>query len=80
MLLCVIWQKLVEVSNVLTASIIRVTIEAVSPYETSVNFCQSTRRNIPEDNYLHTRRLENQKSRILATTAITVMRLTAQVR
>jgi hypothetical protein len=37
-------------------------MEAVSRFETSVNFYQTTRRNIPEDSHLHTRRRENLKS------------------
>jgi hypothetical protein len=37
-------------------------MEAVSTSETSVNFYVTTRRNIPEDNHLHTRRRENLKS------------------
>jgi hypothetical protein len=43
---------------VLAASIIR----AMSTSETSVNLYQTTRRNIPEDSHLHTRRRENLKS------------------
>jgi hypothetical protein len=39
-------------------------IEAVNFSETSVNICQATRRNIPEDSHLHTRRLENLKSHL----------------
>jgi hypothetical protein len=42
---------LTDVSEVLTASIIRVI--ATSTSETSVNFYQTTRRNIPEDINLH---------------------------
>jgi hypothetical protein len=37
-------------------------IEAANTSETSVNFYQTTRRNIPEDSHLHTRRRENLKS------------------
>jgi hypothetical protein len=37
-------------------------MEAVSTYETSVNFYQTTRRNIPEDTRLLIRRSENLKS------------------
>jgi hypothetical protein len=33
-------------------------MEAVSISETSVNFYQITRRNIPEDGHIHTRRWE----------------------
>jgi hypothetical protein len=37
-------------------------MEAASTSETSVNFCQNTRRNIPEDSHLRTHRRENLKS------------------
>jgi hypothetical protein len=37
-------------------------IEAVSTPETSVSIYQVTRRNIPKDSHLHTRRRENLKS------------------
>jgi hypothetical protein len=37
-----------------TASIIRVIIEAVSSFKTSVNIYHTTRRNIPEDTHLQT--------------------------
>jgi hypothetical protein len=37
-------------------------MKAVSISETSVNFYQTTRRNITEDSNLHTRRRENLKS------------------
>jgi hypothetical protein len=47
---------------VLGASIIIVQMmEAANTSETSVNFYQTTRRNIPEDGHLHTRRRENLK-------------------
>jgi hypothetical protein len=36
-------------------------MEAASTSETSVNFYQTTRRNIPEDNHLNTRSSENLK-------------------
>jgi hypothetical protein len=36
--------------------------EAVRTSETSVNFCHTARRNIPEDSRLHTLRRENMKS------------------
>jgi hypothetical protein len=45
-----------DVSEMLAVSIIR----AHRP-ETSVNFCQTTRRNNSEDSHLHTRRRENLK-------------------
>jgi hypothetical protein len=37
-------------------------MEAVSTSETSVNFYQTTRRNIPENSHLHTPRRENLQS------------------
>jgi hypothetical protein len=37
-------------------------IAAANTSETSVNFYQTTRRNISEDSHLHTRRRENLKS------------------
>jgi hypothetical protein len=43
-------------------SLIALMMEAASISETSVNFYQTTRRNNPEDSYLHTRRRENLKS------------------
>jgi hypothetical protein len=36
-------------------------MEAASTSKTSVNFYQTTRRNIPEDSHLHTHRRENRK-------------------
>jgi hypothetical protein len=49
----VVSQKLTDVSEVLTASIIgemiALIMKAVSSSETSVNFNQTTRRNIPEE-------------------------------
>jgi hypothetical protein len=48
-----VWWKYTNVSEVLAASIIRVMIMgAASTSETSVNFYQTTRRNIPEDSHL----------------------------
>jgi hypothetical protein len=37
-------------------------MEAVNTSETSVNFYETTRRNIPEDSHLHIRHRENIKS------------------
>jgi hypothetical protein len=37
--------------------------EVFAASETSVNFYEATRRNIPEDSHLHTRRRENLKPR-----------------
>jgi hypothetical protein len=42
---------------------IAVLIEAASTSETSVNFYQTTQRNIPEDRHLHNLRRENIKSK-----------------
>jgi hypothetical protein len=39
-------------------------MEAVITSETSINFCQTIRRNNPEDNHLHTRRRENLRSQL----------------
>jgi hypothetical protein len=44
--------------------LIALMMEAASTSETSANFYQTTRRNIPEDSYLHTRRRENLKSHL----------------
>jgi hypothetical protein len=40
-------------------------MEAVNTSETSANFYQTARRNIPEDSHLHTRRLEKLKSHLV---------------
>jgi hypothetical protein len=40
-------------------------MEDASTSETSVNFYQTTRRNIPEDSHLHTRSWENLKSHVM---------------
>jgi hypothetical protein len=49
MLCRVVWQKLTDVSEVLTASIITTTLmmQAVNTSETSVSFYQTTRHKIP---------------------------------
>jgi hypothetical protein len=41
--------------------LITLVVDAVRFSETSVNFYQTTRRNNPKDNHLHTRRRENLK-------------------
>jgi hypothetical protein len=56
------WKKFTDVSEVLTASIIRAMMEAARTSETLVNFYQTTRRYNPEESCLHTRRRENLKS------------------
>jgi hypothetical protein len=55
-------RSLTDVSEVLAASMSRtmkvmvaLMMEAASTTEMSVNFYQTTRRNIPEDSHLHTR-------------------------
>jgi len=60
MLRRVSWYKLSDVSEMLIA-IIRLMMEETSTTETSISFYQTTRRNIPEDSHLHTRRCENLK-------------------
>jgi hypothetical protein len=53
-----------DVSEVGTASIIALMMEAVRIYETSVNIYLTTWQYIPEDSELHIRRRENLKSHI----------------
>jgi GH25 family lysozyme M1 (1,4-beta-N-acetylmuramidase) len=53
MLLRVVWKKLTDVSEVVTASIISLVImKAVRTSETSDNFYQTTRRNVPKHHIL----------------------------
>jgi hypothetical protein len=54
-------QKLTDVQEVLTDSIIRA-IKTVSTSETSVSLHKTTRYNIAEDGHLHSRRRENLRS------------------
>jgi hypothetical protein len=49
--------------------IIALMTEAVSTSETSVNFYQSTRRNIPKDRHFHTCRRENLKSHLISSSS-----------
>jgi hypothetical protein len=65
MLRRVVSQKFTDVPEVLTASTIAATTEAVTTSETLVNSYESTRLNIPEDSHLHIRRRENLKSHML---------------
>jgi hypothetical protein len=51
MLRPVFWFILADVSDELTASIIRVVMEAVSSFETSVRICLAIRLNIPVDSH-----------------------------
>jgi hypothetical protein len=53
-------------AQMLTASIIRsMTMDAISPLETSVYFYQTTRRNFPEDSRLLIRHRANLKSHLI---------------
>jgi hypothetical protein len=54
--------KFTDISKVRTASIIALMMEAVRTSETLVNFNMTTRRYIPEDSNVHTRRRVNLKS------------------
>jgi hypothetical protein len=58
MLRRVVWYVLTDVSENLrpTASIIALMMSAVTSFVTSDNIYQTTRRNIPEDTHVHTRR------------------------
>jgi mannose/fructose-specific phosphotransferase system component IIA len=59
------WQNYNDVSEELVAAInITLIMDAVSTSKTSVNFYQTTRRNIAEDSHLHTCRRENLKSHL----------------
>jgi hypothetical protein len=55
---------LTDISEVCTASIIRVMMEAVCTSEMSVNIYLTTQQYIPEDSKLHIRHHENLKSHI----------------
>jgi hypothetical protein len=51
-----VWYKMADVSEVLVAIVIRsiaLKMEAVRTSETSVNFYETIRRNIPEGSHLH---------------------------
>jgi hypothetical protein len=45
-------------------------MEAAGTSDTSVNYYQATRRKIPEDSHLHSRRRQNLKSQISRTSGI----------
>jgi hypothetical protein len=60
----VVTVKLTDISEVRTASITVLMMEAVRSSETSAHFV-TTRRYIPEYSKLHTRRRENLKNHIL---------------
>jgi hypothetical protein len=60
----VVWWKFTDVTELIAASIIRVTSKPRAPAstsETSVNFYQTTRHNNPQDSHVHTCRRENLK-------------------
>jgi hypothetical protein len=66
---------LIDVLQLLTASIIifiDLMMEAVSTSETSVNFYETTRHNIPEDSHLHAANGQQiiRKSKHTGTTAL----------
>lgn len=65
MLRYIVSHKLTDATEVLTASITRtifaLMLEPVTTSETSVNFNQSTRRNILYNNHLHIGRRDNLK-------------------
>jgi hypothetical protein len=54
--------QITDVSEVLSAPIIRAMMEAVSTSKPLVNIYQITQCNIPVNSHLHTRRRENLKS------------------
>jgi hypothetical protein len=58
MLRHVMWYKFTDILEMFTASIIKAVtalmMEAVRNSETSVNFYQTIRRNIPPESHLHT--------------------------
>jgi hypothetical protein len=56
---------LTEISEVFTASIIRAMIEAVIAPDTSVNFHETARCNIPEECHFYISRRENLNSHTL---------------
>jgi hypothetical protein len=56
--------KMADVWDVASCNLVEIAMmmmDAVSISETSVNFYQTTQRNIPEDSHLHTRRRESLK-------------------
>jgi hypothetical protein len=60
------WEASQEIEyGCLLGLLIALMMEAASTSETSVHFCQTKRRNSPEDNHLHTRRRENLKSHLV---------------
>jgi hypothetical protein len=58
-------EQLTSVSEVLTASIFTLMMEAVNTSEMSVNLYETTQRNIPEGCDLHTCHHENLKSHFI---------------
>jgi hypothetical protein len=45
--------EVLEVFNISTMTLVTLMMETVSASETSVNFYETTRRNVPEDRHLH---------------------------
>jgi hypothetical protein len=42
-----------NISTIRTMTLVTLMMETVSAFETSVNFYETTRRNVPEDRHLH---------------------------
>jgi hypothetical protein len=61
MLRRVVCLKCAAVTEVLAASIIKAMPAAASASETAVNFCHTTRHNIPEESHLHTLRVSGSR-------------------
>jgi hypothetical protein len=51
--------------DVAPCTLVALMMEAANTSKTSIYFYQTTRRNIPEDSPLHTRRLENMKFHLI---------------
>jgi hypothetical protein len=60
-----VWWKFIDVSEVLTASIVALIMEAAGTSEASVNFYLKTLCNNPEDSHDHNCRSEKLKSHMM---------------
>jgi hypothetical protein len=49
-------------SGMLRCAVFALIMKVVGTFEMTVNFYRTIRRNMPEDNHLHTRRRDNLKS------------------
>jgi hypothetical protein len=67
MLYHAVWQMLTDLSEKLTASIIRITLmmDVESSSKTMINIYHTIQYNIPECSYLYTHHHENLKSELL---------------